>query len=190
MGKLGFLLNGVLVSGVVSVLFLGAEGVASPVLDAPLGGDSSKSDLSALESSVAIQPEARNVTELATAYLDRQQPGLAQAALDRLPESAPDSAAATSADSAAEASLLYVRSRVALAQGRGSDALAFSRTALSACERPGAACQGGLYAKTLHQIAWLEAMTDAGVQDPAAEPDRARNAMEGAVREVRLVANQ
>ncbi len=176
MGKLGFLLNGVLVSGIVTVLFLGSEGVAAPILNADQNAGQTQAQLTALESEVAITPAPENVVKLAGAYLDRDQPGLAQAALDRLPVEQ------------ADPSLLHARSRVSLAQGRGEEALAFSRSALAACEHPGSSCQGGLYARVLQQSVALEAMNAAGVQDPAAEPERARVAMAGATRQVRLVA--
>lgn len=38
MGKVGFVLNGVLLTGVMTVLFLGSEGVAAPVVEGEEGG--------------------------------------------------------------------------------------------------------------------------------------------------------
>ena len=42
-------------------------------------------DISALETSASLSPTSENVAALATAYLDRDQPGLASAVLEKAP---------------------------------------------------------------------------------------------------------
>lgn len=170
MGKLGFLLNGVLLSGVLVFLLVGSEVIASPVVE------TGKADLSELEAEVASSPEPENVAALASKYLERQQPGLAQAVLD----SAPD---------AASVQLSHVRSRVALAQGRVDEALAISEATLAECDKAEDRCSNWLYAKTVHQNHVLSSMKHAGLQDPAANPALTEIVLASSIREVRLAGS-
>ncbi len=171
MQKLGFVVNGVLLSGVLTYLFLvGGEGAASPIVSKG-GGD----ELADLEASVATDPTPQSAAELASRYLERDQPGLAQAALDTLP-------AATQSD----VRLSHVRSRVALAQGQVDDALTIAAAAMVTCEATPADCPDWLYAKTIHQTHVLSAMKTAGIQDPTADRAHSGAVLVSAVRDVRL----
>ena len=165
MKSLGFLLNGVLLAGVVTFGVFGSDVVASPVVDG--------SELADLEASVASTQDPDEVAKLASKYLEKQQPGLAQAVIDAAPE-------------ASSVRLSHVKSRVALAQGRVDEALAISDSTLAACEAETSRCSSFLYARTVHQNHVLSEMQRAGVQDPAEDPERARRAVASAVREVRL----
>ncbi|NUP09471.1 MAG: hypothetical protein HOW73_25740 [Polyangiaceae bacterium] len=167
MHKLVFVLNGVLLSGVLTVLFVGSEGVASPVVPGE------PSDLSKLEASVAASPDAENVAALASKYLEREQPGLAQAVLDSAPE-------------ASSLHLSHVRSRVALAQGRVDEALEISQATLRECEAQGSDCPSWLYAKSIHQAHVLSAMKGAGVQDPKDDRGLTQAVLVSALQDVRV----
>lgn len=180
MGKLGFLLNGILLSGVITVMFLGSEGVAAPLVDPALrtaDGGEAPTDVSSLEARVATSPDSANVAELASVYLERNQPGLAQSLVDQMPDDG-------------EPGLTLVRSRVALAQGDIEEAVTFARAGLSVCESSTTRCPNWLYVKTLHHNSVLDAMKAAGVNDPAAEPERAEAVLASSIREVRLVADR
>jgi len=176
MGKVGFVLNGVLLAGVLTVLFLGSEGVAAPLLDVESVNQNS-SDLALLESSVAADPQPANVAALASRYLDHGQPGLAQGALDQFQGSD-------------DAQLTHVRSRVAFAQGHTVDALALSRESVASCEATASRCPNWVLARALRQTEILEAMLAAGIEDPALDPARTQAAVDSAMREVRLVAER
>lgn len=169
MQKLGFVVNGALLCGVLTYVFVGSEETASPVVSG--GGD----ELGALEASVATDPTPENAAALASRYLERDQPGLAQAALDGLPES-----------THADVRVSHIRSRVALAQGMVDDALAISTAALVSCEETPGSCPDWLYTKTIHQTHVLSAMKTSGLQDPSRERALSGAMLVSAVRDVRL----
>jgi hypothetical protein len=149
MGKLGLVLNGVLLAGVLTVMLVGSEGAAAPVVQNRDEG------LSALEAEVAVEPNAENLSALASTYLDHQQPGLAQAVLDQ--NAAVDAASVT-----------HVRSRVALAQGRVGEALYLSELTVKKCDLEG--CAPKTVARALRQTELLRAMSEAGISDPNLDP--------------------
>lgn len=162
--------NSVLLVGIVGALVLGAGGMASPVIAAE-----QDPDLQALEQAVAQSPSAASVASLASGYLNRKQPGLAQAVLDQHPN-----------EDSAELGL--VRARAAFDQGRTEEARSLAATALYACEAapPQQACNHATYSKLVRQTAILDAMSAAGVEDAAKNPEGARAALATVVREVRL----
>lgn len=169
--KLAWVLgNSLLLVGIVSAVVLGSGGIASPVIAAE-----QDADLQALETAVAQSPSPASVASLASGYLDRHQPGLAQAVLDQHP-----------GEDSAELGL--VRARTAFDQGRTEDARSLASSALYACEAapPQHACNHATYSKLVRQNAILDAMSEAGVEDAAANPERARAALATVVREVRL----
>ena len=149
MGKLGLVLNGVLLAGVLTVMLVGSEGAAAPVVQHRDQG------LSALEAEVATQPNDANLSQLASTYLEHQQPGLAQAVLDQ--NAAVDGAAVT-----------HVRSRVALAQGRVAEALYLSELTVKKCDLQG--CEPRTVARALRQAEFLRAIDEAGIEDPSKDP--------------------
>jgi hypothetical protein len=138
-------------------------------------------DVPALESRAALTPTASNVTALAAAYLDRDQPGLASAVIDKAPREVRE-----------RPEVAHVEARALYRRGRVREALAAAETAEAACAReaPGAdgACPAWLAAKTARQIAFLRQVVAAGIEDPLADPTGTRNAYERSTREVRIVA--
>lgn len=169
--KLAWVLgNSVLLVGIVGAVVLGTGGIASPVIAAERDAD-----LQALETALTQSPSPTTVANLASGYLDRKQPGLAQAVLDQhASQDSPE--------------LGLVRARAAFDQGRTEEARSLASSALYACEAapPHLACMHSTYSKLVRQTAILDAMSDAGVEDAAANPEGARAALATVVREVRL----
>lgn len=169
MSKVGLVLHGVLATAAATVLLVGSQGEAASVV--PRGA----ADVVELEADVAKAPTSDSVATLVGAYLEREQPGLAQALLDAHPE-------------LDDARLTHERARVALAQGEVDHALRLSRLTLATCEAAHHPCPAWLVAKSERQVALLEAMEEAGIQDPARDPQGARVALDRSRREVRLAA--
>ncbi len=167
MKKAGLVLNGLLVVGIAAAVLIGSEGRATAVVP------TANPTLAALETETAKAPTAANLAALSKAYLDCGQPGLAQSVLDR------HSALKTP-------DLSHSRARVAIAQGNASEALTLSKLTLAQCEENEAACSSWLVAKSLHQVEFLEAVLDAGIDDLAANPNKTSTAMFRSSREVRL----
>ncbi len=168
MGKVGLALNGVVLTGVLTLLLVDAGAAPAPVLSEP------DARLSTIESEAVDEASAKNVGALATAYLDRQQPGLAQAVLDRHPE-------------LDGAEMALARSRVALARGDVDQARTQSALVIATCEAPGAdPCSASLVGRALQQTSYLDSLENAGVIDPANHPVAARAALAESRREVML----
>lgn len=161
-------LNGLLVAVVFGAVLIGSEGRATAVVARP------SNELAALEAAAGLEPTVENVQTLAKAYLEQGQSGMAQALLDRH----------ASLDTA---ELSSTRARVALAQGRASEALQLSRLTLAQCEAT--ACSPALVGKSLRQVEVLETMLSAGVEDPRQDPEAAQIALQRSGREVRLAHN-
>ena len=117
MGKLGLVVHGVLATAAATVLLVGSQGEAASIVQTTDG----QAQVASLESDVANAPTPTSISALVSAYLEREQPGLAQAVLDAHPEL--DDARTT-----------HERARVALAQGEVDHALSLSRLALATCE--------------------------------------------------------
>lgn len=165
MKKAGLVLNGLLVVGIAAAVLVGSEGRATAVVPSP------SAELTALEAQAATNPTEENLAALTKAYLDCGQPGLAQSVLDRhADKKSPE--------------LTHSRARVAIAQGNASEALGLSKLTLAQCEER--ECSSWLVGKTLHQVEFLEAVLDAGIDDLAANPNKTSTAMSRANREVRL----
>ncbi len=164
MKKAGLVLNGLLVVGIAAAVLIGSEGRATAVV-AP------NPALAALETEAATAPTEANLAALTKAYLDCGQPGLAQSVLDRhADKKAPE--------------LTHSRARVAIAQGNASEALLLSKLTLAQCEER--ECSSWLVGKSLHQVEFLEAVLDAGIDDLAANPNKTSTAMLKTSREVKL----
>lgn len=177
MHLLAKLANGLVMVGVSS---LGL--VAGQTQVQPLVGHAFAAEVQSLENEAAKNPSAESVRVLATAYLDRNEPGLASAVLDRAPPGERDAPA-----------LGYVVARTLYAQGHVSQALAALHDVEKVCTEmafahPAAACPTWLVAKTARQASFLQALDEAGVQDPAASPEAARAALEHSRRTDRVVA--
>ncbi len=166
MGKLGVLLNGVLLSGVLTILLVGSEGTAAPVVEVR------SDDLNALEAEVATAPTAANVAELGAWYLDHGQPGLAQSLLD-------------SHETVRAPEVSHLRSRVALAQGQVDEALRHAEVTVLECDD--SPCSPALIGRALRQVEFLGAMNAAGIVDPRKDPVQTQVALVRSTREVKLV---
>jgi hypothetical protein len=170
MGKVGLVLNGVVLTGVLTLLLVDAGAATAPVLSAP------DQRLVEIESAAVDAADASTVGALVSAYLDRQQPGLAQAVLDRHPE-------------LDGADLAIARSRVALARGDIDEARQQTALALATCDAPNAApCSASLVGRALQQTSYLDSLESAGVVDPVEHPVAARAALAESRREVVLAA--
>ena len=170
MKRAGIVLNGLLIVGAIGAAVLGSEGRATAILQQP------PAELAQLEATVATAPTPENLQLLSKTYLDHGQSGLAQALLDRHAKvQTPE--------------LTNARARVALAQGRASEALALSRLSLAECDQPGVRCAPWVMGKSLRQVAYLEAILEAGIDDPQQDPYRTSSALLHSTREVRLAHN-
>src|SRR4029077_14903470 len=96
-------------------------------------------DIQQLESEAAVAPSAHAVAALAGAYLDRTQPGLATAVLEKAPRELRDRP---------EVAQLYARAL--FHRGHAREALAVAREATFACI-DGTECAPWLVAKTVRQ---------------------------------------
>jgi hypothetical protein len=167
------LINGLFLATVATVgLFAGRTHVQ------PLVRDAFGTEVQELEDAAARRTDRDSVRALASAYLDRNEPGLARAALDRAPP-----------DAIEDPSFAYVEARALYSSGRAGEALSVLRGALAGCEgtaRP--RCPAWLVAKTSRQAAFLDALVSVGVEDAAAHPEAARLALERTRREGRVVA--
>jgi hypothetical protein len=162
--------NGLVLAGIAWMSsFAGMEVRAAQVL--PRGAE-----LAPLESEAALSPSARSVSALAGAYLDREQPGLASAVIERAPREMRERP---------EVAQLYARAL--FHRGRAREALAVARDASDACPDT-AACPAWLVARTTRQVAFLEQVVAAGIDDPRDNPSGTRAAYERSTHEVRLVA--
>ncbi len=171
MGRWALAANGVFLVGAVFVLGFGFKEEAAPLLTEPLGAQTRT-----LEAEVAHTPSAAALSTLATAYLDRHQPGLALSVLERYP-------------SVESPELSEVRARALVAQGEGQKALNVLRGLSNACaDGTAGTCPNWLLAKTLRQQAFLEELLGAGIEDVARDPEATRQAYERSDRQVRLVA--
>ena len=170
MGKVSLILNGVVLTGVLTLLFVDAGAAPAPVLSAP------DARLVELEAAAVADATPATVGALAGAYLDREQPGLAQAVLDRHPEMA-------------GAELSLARSRVALARGDVDEARNQTDLALATCDSPSAVpCSAMVVGRALQQGSYLDSLASAGVIDPVAHPVAARAALAESRREVVLAS--
>jgi hypothetical protein len=175
-GKSFFLANSLVLVGIVWLLALGTQENATTVLP-PTATAGSTPDIAALEQRAALAPSGASVVDLASAYLDRGQPGLAFAVLDRAPEAV-----------RAEPDAGHLAARALVALGHSEQALDEARRASAACGDPARPCPPWLAAKAARHLAFLEELVAAGVEDPARAPEATRAAFERSNRAVRLVA--
>ncbi|HVY45396.1 MAG TPA: hypothetical protein VHB21_05930 [Minicystis sp.] len=172
--RLGVLVaNGLVLAGIGAMALMGAgEQQVAPVLSAAGAGSA---DVAALERAAADAPTLEATAALANAYLDRDQPGLASAVLDRAPRAVRE-----------RPEIAQIYARALFHRGHAREALAFAEAASDACSAGG--CPAWLVATTSHEVAFLGEMVAAGIEDPLRDPAATRAAYERSVREVRLVA--
>lgn len=145
----------------------------SPPLPALVGRDMGP-ELAPLEARVSAHPEdAAALEQLTEEYLTRGAPGLAQAALDRAPESVK-----------VEPAIADARARSLSELGLARLALTAQKDVLTLCEQQ--ACPRGLVARAERRARFLSQMVRLGVEDPTEQPNRALLAYRLAVREVSL----
>jgi hypothetical protein len=162
--------NGLVLGGIAWMTSLGGMEVrAAQVL--PKGAP----ELAGLEAEAALSPSARSVSALAGAYLDREQPGLATAVIEKAPREMRE-----------RPEVAQAYARALFHQGRAREALAVARDASDACSE--APCPAWLVARTTRQVAFLEQVVAAGIDDPQTNPSGTRAAYERSAHEVRLVA--
>lgn len=131
-------------------------------------------DLPALESQAASAPTLASVAALASAYLDRDQPGLASAVIEKAPRQVRERPEVAQL----EARALYHRGRV-------REALATAEHAKDTCAD---GCPAWVAARAARQVAFLEQVVAAGIDDPRIDPHATRAAYERSTRQVRLIA--
>ena len=147
--------------------------------------DSSPASVRTLESAVASErSDTAKTVELALAYLDARQPGLAVALVEAAP------AAARS-----DVRLQHVYARALIDEGRNDQALAVERNVVGACrsvaeatETPAAVgCDSLLLASAIRRTSILGELVSLGVRDAQAHPEQARIAYRNATREARVM---
>ena len=133
-------------------------------------------DFQGLEARAALSPSAGSVVALAAAYLDRGQPGLASAVIEKAPR-----------DLQQRPEIAQLRARALFHRGHVRNALAVARDARDSCV-DGATCAPWLVAKTTRQVAFFEQVVAAGIEDPSTNPDATLAAYDRSSHAVRLVA--
>jgi hypothetical protein len=146
----------------------------------PVVGDAKTGDrMAALEEQLAATPaDAAKLKELAQAYLDARQPGMALAAIERAPN-----------DIRSQPSVEHLYARALIDQGRSRDALAAERKVLALCADPATeepTCSTFLIASATRRAEILEQLVQLGVEDPNAHPEASNIAYANATRQVSI----
>jgi hypothetical protein len=150
-----------------------ALGIRSPAR-AIEAGRLENASVSALEAKVGADPnDPVLLQQLVDAYLERDAPGLAQAALDRAPSEVRDLP-----------EVAHRRARALTELGHPQLAFAAEQVAMAGCTR--GECSPVLAAHSARRLAWLREMLRLDVEDPRRDPERALLAYRLASREVRL----
>lgn len=176
------LVNGLVMAAAAWMFVHGTKTGASGLLPAkartPIATDAS---LASLEERAALSRDAASIAKLASAYLERDQPGLASAVLHNAPPALQ-----------ANPEIAHLQARALLHRGKVPEALAVARQVDAACgasmDAGERACPAWLVARSARQLAFLEEMSSAGIEDPGANPEGARAAFDRSSREVRFVA--
>jgi hypothetical protein len=176
--RLRFLVaNGLVLGGIAWMAsFGGLEVRAAEVLPHAHSTVAAVAALDQLEAHAATTPDAASISALAGAYLDRDQPGLATAVIERAPRAV-----------RARPEVAMQEARALFHRGMPREALAVARSASDACG-DFQSCPAWVTAKTAQQVAFLEQVVAAGIEDPYAAPAATRAAYERSLHEVRMVA--
>ena len=173
--------NSIVLAGITWMVAVGVEKKASklvPSLKAVPGVE--LTDIAGLEESASCSSSSSTISALVTAYLDRGQPGLATAVIEKAP-----------AEVRGEPAIAQLHARALFQRGRAREALAVAKEASDAClpssvgERR---CPSWLVAKSIRQLAFFTEVVAAGIEDPYENPGATKAAYEKSGREVRLVA--
>ncbi len=169
--------NGLVLGGIAwMAAFGGMEVQAAQVLPHDGANLAAVAELDQLEARAARTPDVASVSALASAYLDRDQPGLATAVIENAPRAVRE-----------RPEVAQLQARALFHRGHAREALAVARDASDACSEA-AACPAWLMATTARQVAFFEQVVAAGIDDPQANPAATRAAYERSAHEVRLVA--
>jgi hypothetical protein len=141
----------------------------------PVFGDlPGRGRVGALETRAASNPaDAAALRELAQAYLDMQQPGLAVGAIERAAPATRD-----------EPTVVHLYARALLDQGRSVDALAAEKRVLAACAD--GSCSTWLVASATRRADIVQELVQLGVEDANAHPEASSLAYHNATRQVSL----
>lgn len=139
--------------------------------------------IGSLETRAAAAPtDPTALRELAQAYLDSRQPGMAVGVIERAP-----------AATRFEPTVDHLYARALLDQGRSADALAAEKRVLAACaaaeSTPAtdtAACSTWLIASATRRAEIIEQLVQLGVEDANAHPEASSLAYHNATRQVSL----
>jgi hypothetical protein len=147
----------------------------------PVVGDSTvgRGRVGALEMKAAATPnDASALRELAQAYLDVGQPGMAVGSIER---------ATTTVRS--EPTVEHIYARALLDQGRSADALAAEKRVLAKCADPSIevpACSTWLIASATRRAEIIGQLVELGIEDANAQPEASSLAYHNATRQVSL----
>jgi hypothetical protein len=140
-------------------------------------GDAHEGRVSSLEDQAAAQPaDPARVKELAQAYLDARQPGMALATIERTPASVHE-----------EPTVEHLYARALLEQGRSADALAAELRVLARCAEPlpgTTPCSSYLVASATRRADILAQLVQLGIEDANANPEASGLAYLNATRQV------
>jgi hypothetical protein len=171
--------NALVIGGVLWMLAAGTETRAAMLLPDAAGTRgltaTGASTVGALETEAALDPGSAAVAELATAYLERDQPGLASAVIEKAPRAVRE-----------RPEIAHLEARALFHRGRARQALALARDVQASCD--GDRCAPWLVAKSTRHLAFLEEVVAAGIDDPELDRAATRAAYDRSAREVRLVA--
>ena len=145
----------------------------------PVVGDLHSSRVASQEEAAAQSPnDPVKVRELAQAYLDARQPGMALATVERAP-------LPVRTDPTVE----HLYARALLDEGRSADALAAEKRVLDRCADPSPAvppCSTWLIASATRRAEILEQLVQLGIEDANAHPEASSLAYHNATRQVSL----
>lgn len=170
--------NFAVLMGIGAIWFCGTTQREKPVV----GNASHSGRVGALEEQAASHPtDAAALRELAQAYLDIHQPGMAVGVIERAPSALRD-----------EPAVEHLHARALLDQGRSADALEAERRVLRACADPSPeapACSPWLVASATRRADILEQLVELGIEDANAQPEASKFAYHSATRQVSLAVS-
>lgn len=165
--------NGCVLAGISWMIAFGPNLRAAELL--PMRSAPALGDIPALEARAARSSTASNVVALAAAYLDRDQPGLASAVIEKAPR-----------EVQARPEVAQLKARALFHRGHAREALAVAEEARAACAQT--ECPAWIAAKTARHVALLEQVVAAGIDAPRSDPTATRAVYERSPREIRIVA--
>lgn len=137
-------------------------------------GDLHEGRVATLEDQAAAQPtDPARVKELAQAYLDARQPGMALAAIEHAPVSVRE-----------QPTVEHLYARALLEQGRSADALAAEQRVLARCADGATPCSSYLVASATRRADILAQLVQLGIEDANAHPEASGLAYLNATRQV------